>query len=299
LIKKFTKKSAELETNENKNPSTEQRPLRAARSASTNNLATATRQPLIADKPVRKRKAGANFSADPLAPLPIAASTIIEFDATTASNSTTNKSPTRKPVKLFQMSDSDLTSSNGTNSTAKSESSTHQNPKTVRPASFDFNSNTSETAGGANRMSTRSSRSNLTRETSGNANEASVSATATAIANSANSTYDFPPRNHGPEVVDKLPIKSIMKKTTTGAEQPQARGILTNMQPPPLPAEDAKPKRTVKILSMLNVNKVDPILNNLKCDNKTKHSASTSTPSGLRRRPLKAPVDVSMIDKPE
>ncbi len=58
---------------------------------------------------------------------------------------------------------------------------------------------------------------------------------------------------------------------------------------------ESKPKRGVKILEKID-DKNDQI-ENLKIDNKTKHSASTSTPSGARRRPLKAPQDVSMISK--
>lgn len=53
-------------------------------------------------------------------------------------------------------------------------------------------------------------------------------------------------------------------------------------------------KRVKKILEQINENDV---IVNLRCDNKKKHTASTSTPSGLRRRPLKAPQDVSMIIK--
>ena len=55
-----------------------------------------------------------------------------------------------------------------------------------------------------------------------------------------------------------------------------------------------RPKRVAKILDEI---KNDQVIN-VKCDNKTKHTTSTSTPT-IRRRPLKAPQDVSMICKPD
>jgi len=57
----------------------------------------------------------------------------------------------------------------------------------------------------------------------------------------------------------------------------------------------AKKKRGVRILE--NIDDKNDQLTNFRFDNRTKHAASTSTPSGQRRRPLKAPVDVSMIGK--
>jgi hypothetical protein len=57
--------------------------------------------------------------------------------------------------------------------------------------------------------------------------------------------------------------------------------------------KQTKPKKAVKILETID-DKNDQIAN-FKPDNRTKHAASTSTPSGLRRRPLKLPQDVSMI----
>ncbi len=62
-----------------------------------------------------------------------------------------------------------------------------------------------------------------------------------------------------------------------------------------LETETTKTKRAVRILEKID-DKNDQ-LTNLRIDNKTKHSASTSTPSGARRRPLKAPQDVSLIVK--
>lgn len=56
-----------------------------------------------------------------------------------------------------------------------------------------------------------------------------------------------------------------------------------------------KKKRGVRILE--NIDDKNDQLTNFRFDNRTKHAASTSTPSGQRRRPLKAPVDVSMIGK--
>ena len=57
-----------------------------------------------------------------------------------------------------------------------------------------------------------------------------------------------------------------------------------------------KMKKAVKILEKID-DKNDQI-KHFKIDNRTKHAASTSTPSGLRRRPLKMPNEVSMIVTP-
>ena len=81
-------------------------------------------------------------------------------------------------------------------------------------------------------------------------------------------------------------LKSIMKNS----KKDESAGKETEPE-----TEGAKSaKRGVKILEKIN-DKNDQ-LTNLKIDNKTKHSASTSTPTA-RRRPLKAPQDVSLIDK--
>jgi hypothetical protein len=56
----------------------------------------------------------------------------------------------------------------------------------------------------------------------------------------------------------------------------------------------AKNTHLTKVLENLKKN---DIIENLRCDNKTKHTANCSTPSGLRRRPLKAPKDLSFIEK--
>ena len=191
-------------------------------------------------------------------PEPIAASTILD-DLDNKPKTNLNK------MKLFQMSDSSLNSD--TNS-VKSE----------------------QTSSAGQRMSTRSSRSNL-KEISNNT-EQSVSASATAIVG-----------NSCMESIAEKPPKSILKAKSKNVEEvvlPVAP-ILKN----PMSVEEramalvsgARPKRNVKILEKIE-DKPDQILN-VKCDNKTKHTASTSTPSGLRRRPLKAPQDVSMICKPE
>lgn len=81
------------------------------------------------------------------------------------------------------------------------------------------------------------------------------------------------------ETSDTKELKSIMKQTKPIDES----------------ETDIKNKRAVRILAKID-DKNDQLAN-LKIDNKTKHSASTSTPSGMRRRPLKAPQDVSMISK--
>jgi hypothetical protein len=59
----------------------------------------------------------------------------------------------------------------------------------------------------------------------------------------------------------------------------------------------AKPmgKRVAKLLENINEN---DILGKVRCDNKTKHTGSTSTPT-FRRRPLKLPLEVSMIANQE
>jgi len=62
------------------------------------------------------------------------------------------------------------------------------------------------------------------------------------------------------------------------------------------PVVSSKSKKAVKILDKID-DKNDQI-SHFKIDNRTKYAASTSTPSGLRRRPLKAPQDISMIVTP-
>jgi hypothetical protein len=58
-----------------------------------------------------------------------------------------------------------------------------------------------------------------------------------------------------------------------------------------------RPRRAVRILEIIH-DENDQLVN-FKVDNRKKHAASTSTPSGTRRQKLKAPHDVSIIDKPE
>lgn len=130
---------------------------------------------------------------------------------------------------------------------------------------------------------TVSTRSASSRSNSSN-NNASVSATASAIVDSANSTQMGSSSTLGPATSFSSQPKSIMKSTKS-----QLTESVTSQQP-------AK-KRNVKIMDEIS-NKPDDILSNLKPDNKTKYKASTSTPSGLRRKPLKAPTDVSFIMKP-
>lgn len=120
----------------------------------------------------------------------------------------------------------------------------------------------------ATRMKKSTSASNM-------ATNLSVSATATAIVNSGiSNTSSMIEEN-------KVAPKSIMKSKEN------------KMEPE---VEDAKKsKRGVRIQDELGP-KSEII--GVKCD-KHKYSASTSTPSGLRRKPLKLPQDVSMICKPE
>jgi len=56
-------------------------------------------------------------------------------------------------------------------------------------------------------------------------------------------------------------------------------------------------RRQQQILTEINL-KNDQLAGKVKPDNKAKHTASTSTPSGLRRRPLKCPQNVSVISTP-
>ncbi|RNA25279.1 hypothetical protein BpHYR1_018979 [Brachionus plicatilis] len=117
-----------------------------------------------------------------------------------------------------------------------------------------------------------------TRKTSNNklkkcesASNLSVSATATTIVNSVISNSS--------SINEQIAPKSIMKTKQNKSEETE---------------ENKKPKRGVKIQDDL----VKSELLGVKCD-RHKYSASTSTPSGLRRKPLKAPQDVSMICKPD
>ena len=75
-------------------------------------------------------------------------------------------------------------------------------------------------------------------------------------------------------------------------------------RPEPAREEEARPKkpaavakRAVKVLDKID-EKNDQI-SRLKLDNRIKHAAQTSTPSGLRRKPLKLPTEVSMIVTPQ
>lgn len=103
------------------------------------------------------------------------------------------------------------------------------------------------------------------------ASNLSISASATAIVNSGISCSS--------SINDQPAPKSIMKAKNDKKQEHD---------------ENQKPKRGVRIQDDF----VKSELLGVKCD-KHKYSASTSTPSGLRRRPLKAPQDVSMICKPD
>ena len=59
------------------------------------------------------------------------------------------------------------------------------------------------------------------------------------------------------------------------------------------------PKSSTMATRLLDkINGKDDALVNICCDNKKNYTKSTSTPSGLRRKPLKPPVDVSIITQP-
>ncbi|CAF0780883.1 unnamed protein product [Brachionus calyciflorus] len=121
------------------------------------------------------------------------------------------------------------------------------------------------------RMKKSSSSSNL------GSNNLSVSATATTIVNSGISyTNSISEEN-------KSNPKSIMKSKENKMD------VATDAD------EGKKVKRGVRIQE--NIAEKSEFIG-VKCD-KHKYSASTSTPSGLRRKPLKMPQDVSMICKPD
>lgn len=85
------------------------------------------------------------------------------------------------------------------------------------------------------------------------------------------------------------PVKSIIKSKTE--ESGKENGI-----PSKKTTTTASSKKAVKILEKID-DKNDQ-LTKLKLDNRIKHAAQTSTPSGLRRKPLKLPTDISMIVTP-
>ena len=191
---------------------------------------------------------------------------MIEFDETKPQAARNQADRHKQEFKLFEMSDS---GSIDLNSVSSSLSSLNNNTKLSTRATCQRSSN--------------STNNNYVKNS-----DASVSATATAIVNSANSTAYADDYMLLEQQRSKL-VKSIMKLSCGGSSK--------EMPPPPMAEAAARPKRSVKILEKLE-DKTDKILN-VKCDNRTKHTASTSTPSGLRRRPLKAPQNVSMIGKAE
>lgn len=88
-------------------------------------------------------------------------------------------------------------------------------------------------------------------------------------------------------------IKSIMKSRTEDPDESTATKDQSISKKSTVPI---KSKKAVKILETIDY-KNDQI-SHLKIDNRTKHAAATSTPSGLRRKPLKAPQDISVIVTP-
>ena len=117
----------------------------------------------------------------------------------------------------------------------------------------------------------------------------SASPSATAIVNSAIScidAYDFL-QNEKP-----AKSKSIIKDSRNSKNENIAEA---NPEKEPKVATSNPPKRSVRIIEDINLK--NDKLESIKCDNKHKHTAATSTPSGLRRRPLKLPQNVSIISK--
>lgn len=100
--------------------------------------------------------------------------------------------------------------------------------------------------------------------------------------------------NSGDNTGDLVGIKSIMKSQVQSKQSNDNKvtKVEDKIKPPV-----AKAKKAVKILEEINY-KTDEITN-FKIDNRTKHAASTSTPSGLRRRPLKMSTELSMIATPD
>jgi hypothetical protein len=126
------------------------------------------------------------------------------------------------------------------------------------------------------------------------ANDRSTSPSATAIVNSAISSidaYSFAQNND-------VHIKSIIKQPTVSDvnnKKKQELEDIAKQQPDTNQAKSQRPKRLVRILEEINLK--NDQLTNVKADNKHKHTAATSTPTGLRRRPLKVPQNVSIISK--
>lgn len=85
------------------------------------------------------------------------------------------------------------------------------------------------------------------------------------------------------------PVKSIIK---SGSEEPDKENALPSKKQ----TTTAASKKAVVILEKID-DKNDQ-LTKLKLNNRIKHAAQTSTPSGLRRKPLKPPTDISMIVTP-
>lgn len=86
-------------------------------------------------------------------------------------------------------------------------------------------------------------------------------------------------------------IKSIMKSRIDESLSDQAAVAATDKP------QAKVAKKAVKILE--NIDDKNDQLANFKFDCRKKHGAPTSTPSGLRRKPLKLPQDVSMIASPK
>ncbi len=87
-------------------------------------------------------------------------------------------------------------------------------------------------------------------------------------------------------------IKSIMKSSVEEGDNGDDGNKSDKLESKKV----VKVKKAVKILEQID-DKNDQI-SNFKFDNRTKHAASTSTPSGLRRRPLKMPQELSIIVTP-
>jgi len=110
----------------------------------------------------------------------------------------------------------------------------------------------------------------------------SVSASATQIVDSMASAWNM---TH--EKKSNCTLKSILRPNTHVTNEKETEQQQVVKKP--------KSKRVVKILAEITCK--DDNLTTLKCDNRKKHAASTSTPTGTRRKPLKAPQNVSIICK--
>ena len=198
-----------------------------------------------------------------------------------------------KQIKLFEDSDSN---SNGNNEAAVTPIAQTKKPSLNE---FSFSDNISIVNNNndnyhPNNISRRLKSTKINESSFKTANDRTTSPSATAIVNSAISSidaYSFAQSND-------LHVKSIIKQPTVSDEINNKKKAELDDMAKQIEANQFKsqrPKRLVRILEEINLK--NDQLTNVKADNKHKHTAATSTPTGLRRRPLKVPQNVSIISK--